>query len=359
MEKFITKHPGSVLEAELHKLGMKQNELAIRTGVSEKHISTIIAGEKGISSSLARKLEYALGSEKGFWARLQADYDSELEALKERNEINSNEISVLKRMKEIVGYFIQSGIMHNNCGEPQKVLQLREILRVSNLLSIPKITYNAAYRAQLSKNTNADPYVLFAWQRLCEMITEERQLAHLFSEDTLRSKLSQIKSVMFVEKVSEIEAQLNQLFSQCGIAFGIAPHFRGAPVQGFIKEVEQQRTVLCMTTRGKKADRFWFTLFHEIGHLLHNDATNRFVDFNSSKTELEENADRFARDTLIDPIAYKNFIANMDYENLNTIKDFSKGLGIPHWITIGRLHNDEWLEWSQFAQEIPDLVEAN
>ena len=36
------KHPGKLLLSEITKLGMKQKELAIRTGMSEKHISTII-----------------------------------------------------------------------------------------------------------------------------------------------------------------------------------------------------------------------------------------------------------------------------------------------------------------------------
>ena len=47
METALTsKHPGELLLSELSKLGMKQKELALRTGLSEKHISTVINGNK-------------------------------------------------------------------------------------------------------------------------------------------------------------------------------------------------------------------------------------------------------------------------------------------------------------------------
>ena len=40
------KHPGKVLQERLNRLNMSRSELAIRTGVSEKHISTVINGSK-------------------------------------------------------------------------------------------------------------------------------------------------------------------------------------------------------------------------------------------------------------------------------------------------------------------------
>ena len=43
--------------SEITKRGKKQSELAIRTGATPKHISTIINGTKEISVSFARKLE--------------------------------------------------------------------------------------------------------------------------------------------------------------------------------------------------------------------------------------------------------------------------------------------------------------
>lgn len=76
-------HPGETLTEVLKDRKMSQKELAIRTGMTEKYISTIISGQENISSSFANKLEYALGIEKEFWMNLQANYEREEKDVRE------------------------------------------------------------------------------------------------------------------------------------------------------------------------------------------------------------------------------------------------------------------------------------
>ena len=68
-------HPGETLFEVIDDRNMTQKELAVRTGVTEKHVSTIINGTKPISVAYAKKLEYALGIEASFWINLQSNYD--------------------------------------------------------------------------------------------------------------------------------------------------------------------------------------------------------------------------------------------------------------------------------------------
>ncbi|MBQ7503112.1 helix-turn-helix domain-containing protein [bacterium] len=360
MDNSIVKHPGEILYSEISELGMKQKELAIRTGVSEKHISMIINGTKSISNSFARKLDIALNSENGTWAKKQADYDEYTSMLEERNHITETELSILKSLKDVVEYLLKTGIMRNHCGESEKILQLRKILCVNNLSVIPQISYNAAYRAQITKTTkNIDPYILFAWQRICEIHAENIIINHPFNPKKLLKSTPEIKSKMFIDDPNCMIRELKLIFAKCGIAFEVVHHFRGAPVQGFIKRTINEKVILCLTIRGKRADKFWFSLFHEIGHLLNGDLNNRFIDFDSVKSEIEENADAFARDALIDPKLYKEFILSGDYHNLDKINSFSLSAGVQPWITIGRLHNDEWLDWDIYANIAPSYQWAD
>jgi HTH-type transcriptional regulator/antitoxin HigA len=50
------RHPGEVLNEKMKNYGMSRKELALRTNVTEKHICTIVNGDKGISTAYARKL---------------------------------------------------------------------------------------------------------------------------------------------------------------------------------------------------------------------------------------------------------------------------------------------------------------
>jgi HTH-type transcriptional regulator/antitoxin HigA len=342
-------HPGETLEEILTDKDMSQKELAVRTGVTEKHISTIIKGSKPISVAFAKKLEYALGVDASFWINLQSNYDREILEFEELNQISPEEIMILKPLKSIIEYLGSIGIMNINTNEANLVLDLRKILGISNLTAIPNITYNAAYRAQLASNVNIDVYVLFAWQRICEILTSQANLLGNLDIDKLRSKLSEIKQLMFLH-ADQIEIKLTDIFSECGIAFKIVKHFTGAPVQGFIKSCDQGRLILCMTIRQASADIFWFSLFHEIGHILNGDIKQKFVDFSSVKGDIEEKADLFASNVLLDFNCYKEFVLKRDF-TIKAIQKFSDEQGVRSFIVIGRLQNDHLLEWNQFSNE--------
>lgn len=343
-------NPGITLEKKLKTANMARKELAQRTGVTEKHISTVINGERGISASFARKLGYVFENAQ-YWLELQAQYDAEQMKIQEENEIGDDELKILKPLHEIVAYFIELGFMHNGCGEASKVMQLRSLLNISNLTLIPKVTYNAAYRAQLSTNIRVDPYVLFAWQKLCEKVTENVRVSAALSTTLLKEKLPEIKEQMF-GNINEGIHKLQNIFSQCGIAFQVVRNFRGAPVQGFIKQVPGDRMILCLTIRGKRADTFWFTLFHEIAHILHGDYSSRFVDFDSVEGSMEKKADVFAGDQLIDPTLYRKFIRTPECMTWSGIERFADKIHVQPFIILGRLQNDRILDWTQFSGHV-------
>ncbi|MHB8128906.1 MAG: HigA family addiction module antitoxin [Mobilitalea sp.] len=342
-------HPGETLEEVIDDKEMSQKELAVRTGVTEKHICTVIKGSKSISVAFAKKLEYALGIDASFWINLQSNYDREILEFEELNLISPEEIMILKPLKNIIEYLGSLGIMNSNANEANKILDLRKILGISNLTAIPHITYNAAYRAQLASNINIDVYVLFAWQRICEMMTSRINVEGSIDIDKLKQKLPEIKKLMFLRS-DLIEKELTKIFSECGIAFKIVKHFKGAPVQGFIKSCEQGRLILCMTIRQASADIFWFTLYHEIGHILNGDIKQKFVDFDSVKGDLEEKADTFASNILLNFGDYKEFVKYRDF-SLKAIQKFADEQGVKSYIVIGRLQNDHLLEWNQYSGE--------
>ncbi len=343
-------HPGRELLTRLEEEGMSQHDLATRTEVTEKHISTIISGKKNISASFAKKLEYALGINAGEWLEKQSKFDCELAEFEESNKITREEIAVLKSLKEVIIYYNELKWIDVDDFDYEIVMKMRKYMGVSNLLSIPKISYDAAYRTQIKKNSNVDPYVMYAWQRTCELLTRDVNINNKLDVELLKKKLPLIKRCMF-EKIDKIKDDLSELFAECGIVFNIVRNFVGAPVQGFIKKIESDRIILCITLRGKRADRFWFTLFHEIGHILNEDYKTRFIDVSQIDNEMEAKADTFARQILLNDDEYRNFILKRDFR-IERIKSFAKSQGVKPFIVIGRLQKEELLEWGTFENEI-------
>ena len=62
------------------------------------------------------------------------------------------------------------------------------------LTNILNISYNAAYRART--NCTVNPYVLFAWQRICELRTEQIKIGQELDVGKLKNKVYEIKNIM-------------------------------------------------------------------------------------------------------------------------------------------------------------------
>ncbi len=336
-------HPGETLVEVIEDREMTQRELAIRTGMTEKHISTVIHGQKGISATFAKKLEYALGIEASFWMNLQSNYERELLEFEELNNITDEELGVLKHLREVTELYNKFGWIDIESNSPSKVLDYRVLFGISDLINIPKISYTAAFRAQ-TKNANVDPYVLFAWQKMCELLTKGTDIADLVDVDKLRKRIPDIKNSMFL-RGDQIQGRLMDIFSDCGIAFKIVPNFSGAPVQGFIKRTEDGPLILCMTLRQKFADIFWFTLFHEIAHILNGDTKQEFIDFDSVSGDVEAKANKMAGEFLINSKDYKRFVESKAYNSTSEIEKFADSQGIRDYIVRGRLMKDNIIPW--------------
>jgi len=102
LDRDLIIHPGETLEELLVDRGMSQRDLANRCGVTEKHISSVIAGKSNITASFAKKLEYVFGVEARFWLNLQNIYDEELLDFEESNNILPKEIEISKNLKKFV-----------------------------------------------------------------------------------------------------------------------------------------------------------------------------------------------------------------------------------------------------------------
>ena len=176
-------------------------------------------------------------------------------------------------------------------------------------------------------------------------------VSNVIDKALLCSKLEVIKRQMFGEINNGIHT-LQDIFAECGIAFQVVKNFRGAPVQGFIKETADKKLILCLTIRRQRADTFWFTLFHEIAHVLYGDYSARFIDFDSVQNEAEARANRFAGDKLIDPDEYRDFIRARSCTEWKEIEEFANRVQVQPYIVLGRLQNDGILDWSDYTEHV-------
>jgi antitoxin HigA-1 len=79
-EKLDPIHPGEILLGEfLSPMGISQYHLAMDISVPPRRINEIVHGKRGMPADTALRLERYFGLSEGFWMRLQARYDLEVE----------------------------------------------------------------------------------------------------------------------------------------------------------------------------------------------------------------------------------------------------------------------------------------
>jgi HTH-type transcriptional regulator/antitoxin HigA len=332
--------PGEYLEEVLDELGMTKEELARRMDRPAPKLSAIFKGEKAITSDTALRLEKVLGVPAHIWTGLEAEYRLTLA----RQEEAQREDRLKEEDKLVSKYpykdLVQAGEVENHTKPTDKARALQDYLGVISLTRVPKLQrYQAEFRIGKSKKSERTPEAVAAWLRMGERRAQRMHCAP-FDEKRLRSYLDDLRALT-VKTPEEFEEPLRQKLAECGVALVICPHFAKTKAHGAVFWIGREKAVLMITIRGRWADIFWFSLFHEIGHIaLHN--RQRVILEGEGEDQQEREADAFSSDALIPPEEYKLFVQRgMFYQS--HIIEFAKQIGIAPGIVVGRLQHDNQL----------------
>jgi HTH-type transcriptional regulator / antitoxin HigA len=139
-------------------------------------------------------------------------------------------------------------------------------------------------------------------------------------------------------------SRLEKLFAECGVIVVLLPEVRGTRLSGAARWLGRDRALIQLSLRHRSDDQFWFTVFHECGHLVESAGRRDFVDAppdigaaDASGEELV--ADQFARDALIPPESYASFVTQADF-SAQAARTFASEIGISPGIVAGRLQRE-------------------
>ena len=343
----IAFHPGYYLTDIIEELEMTQAEFAKRLGVSEKTVSLLLNGEgPGITNDIAQKLSDMLGISVETFLELQKKYDENLIEIEREKEIDS-QIEVLKLID--YHYFTRLEILPHTSVMGEKVQNLKAFFKISDLRMFTEQNFVASFRTTVTsinlKNiVNANVWLQTAIYVGAKIEVEE------FSAKKLKSHLAEIRA-MTVKSPSDFLPRLKEIFRSCGVAFVLLPALKNCGVNGVVKWFDN-RVVLAINDRFSYADTFWFSLFHEIKHVLQRKVKKVLVrcdNPDSEYRELEGDADSFASEILIPTEEYRKFVDKKRFSKCEIMK-FASEQGIHPGIVVGRLQHDGQISHSCFHE---------
>ncbi|MFC1884507.1 HigA family addiction module antitoxin [Thermodesulfobacteriota bacterium] len=330
--------PGEYLEEVIVDLGMSKDELAKRMNRPAPKLSAIFKGDKAITPDTALQLEKVVGVPAHIWTGLEAEY--RLALARQQNEKEQKRLKEEIHLVKCFRYadLTKLGIIAKKTRPTDKVLELHKFFGVTSLVSVLELRrYQAEFRTGKQKRS---PEAVAAWLRIGELKAQQIHCTP-FNKRRLKGSLEEVRSIG-LHSPEDFTEKLQHLLSECGVALVLCPHLPGTYAHGATFWLGKDKAVVMMTLRYKWADVFWFSLFHELGHiLLHERQVVILEGYNmeTSNKALEEDADRFSADTLIPPAEYKAFLkTNRFFPEI--IEQFAAQVGIPPGIVVGRLQKE-------------------
>lgn len=335
--------PGEYLEEVLDELGMTKDELAKRMDRPASKLSSIFKGRKAITADTALQLEKVVGVPAHIWTGLEAEYRLALARQQEEKERER-----LKEEMPLIKLFCYSNLA-NMGAVPKftkgtdKVLALQKFFGVTSLYNVRTVRrYAAAFRCGRGKNERS-PEAVAAWLRLGELRAREIECAP-FDKSRLETALTEIRA-MTMQSPDKFLTRLIGLLAGVGVALVLCPHLPKTYAHGATFPLGRKKAALMLSIRGKWADIFWFSLFHELGHILLHDRNMIFVEYDNGDPKIqkqEKEADEFAANTLIPPKKWSAFIGRKSFYSKD-IRIFARDVGVDVGIVVGRLQREKFL----------------
>ena len=324
--------PGKTLRETIDTLNMKQRELAVRTGLTPKTINLIAKGRAPITPDTAVLLERVTGVPARMWNNLESNYREQLAKIEDRRRLEAD-LDWLKCIP--TRELIDRGVIDE---QPDKPALLQAVLRffgVSSSQAWRNLWMHPAGAWRKSKCFRNKPGATATWLRLGELEALKIKTKP-YHPEKFKGALHQIRRLT-VERPSVFGPRMQELCAGAGAALVFVPQIKGCPASGVTRWLTPDKALLQVSLRYGTNDHFWFTFFHEAGHILNDPKKEVFIETGHGDEPREEQANRFAANHLV-PQARADELPGL-ITRANVIA-FAKSIGIAPGIVVGRLQKE-------------------
>jgi HTH-type transcriptional regulator / antitoxin HigA len=349
--------PGRVIATELEERGWDQKDLARIMDRPEQTISEIMRAKKQITPETAIELSEVFGTSPEFWANLEANYRLHLAAASGKGHGISKR-SQLYSLAPVRELLKRHWIPATN--DPEELeSSVLAFLGQSSLTEAAGLAANFRMTTRRTPDTRAT----LAWVRRVETLAAA-QTVSTFELERLRDAMP---AVLHLAASEESVRDLPGTLMCLGVHFVMVPHLPKTYVDGAALAVNGE-PVVAVSLRFDRMDSFWFTVLHELAHIVLGHK-GTFVDdledtSSPGRSRAEKEADRIASDWLLEPKALKAFLRRSALGfSLREIQEFSRSQSRHPAIVVGWLQHEGLVGWSHFRKVLvkvgPSLSDWN
>jgi HTH-type transcriptional regulator/antitoxin HigA len=318
---------GDFIAEWMEEEGINAAELARRLDVTPKHVSELLSGKAPLSHSLALGLERVTGVPARIWNLYESGYRGELARAAADVELAS-QYEAAKAFP--LAYLRKFGFIKAPARD--RAGTVRELLALLGVASLDafQTTWSrgsVAYRRSAVGRDKAP--ALAVWLRLAEQHADGLRDLPAFDGAGLEALISEIRRLTVGDPVAGIQDAIARLRG-VGVVLCLNPPVPGLRVHGATRWLNGH-PVIQLSLLMRSDDQLWFTLFHELGHVLLHSDQELFLF--GEATEAEHQADGFAADVLV-PQDYRDRLPRR--RDLAAVRSLAAELGIAPSIVLGQ-----------------------
>lgn len=323
--------PGDTIADVLEEKQLSLAAFSKHIGCSIDETEDLLAGRIAMSLGLARKLHAEIGATVEFWMSRDFHYRESVGRL--------NSVETKDWIAELpIGDMVRFGWMH-------AVDATREFAACLRFFDVPDI---AAWRRRYallqervafrsSPSFESRPGSVAAWLRQGEIEAQSIKCKP-WNPEVFGAQLTETRSLTRQKDPAQFVPRIRNLCAAAGVAVVIVRAPNGCRASGATHFLSDRQALLQLSFRYLSDDQFWFSFFHEAGHLLLHGREGFFLEgMGSPATPQEQEANAFAEHTLIPPEWRDNMLALRT--DSREVMRFARKLGIAPGIVVGQLQH--------------------
>lgn len=328
--------PGSTIEEALAERQQTPLWLAGKLGLPIPRVEELLAGQAELTETLAARLSEIIGGSKAFWLAREMRYREHSASMGEgtSNQIGKDWLDELP-----VREMMEWGWVAKTSSPSERIQQCLRFFGAS--------TFDV-WKEHFAKSINTSYFrtsstfessfgAVAAWIRQGERESASIDTGH-WNLNEFRRELLNIRGLTREKEPDRFIPKLRDMCRSHGVAVAVVRAPSACKASGVARILPRGRRMILLSFRHLSDDHFWFSFFHEAGHLILHSSDITFVDGEGvQQSTKEREANAFAEETLIPKEHREKMFALPPDAKL--VMRFAKDIGIAPGIVVGQLQH--------------------
>ena len=326
--------PGSIVARALSAKRVDLEGLADSLGITTQNARRLLDGTVAVDSVLAEGLSMLLGSTPAFWLRCEQTYREDIK----RNLASYVDDEARRWLAQLPIKELADFGWIRRFKDP--IEQAGECFRFFGIFGVEgwrqknaEMLSGANFRT--SETFSSDPVATSAWLRWAED-RAEAIACQPFNRAGFAACLETIRPLTRNHHPERFVPKMRDICASAGVALVIGPAPKTCRASGATWLIRPRKAMIVLSFRYYSDDQFWFSFFHEAGHLILHHEQNIFIESGDIESDnREQEANSFALNKLIPARELQSMLLlPPEYE---AYISFARRLGISPGIIVGQM----------------------